>query len=784
MATVSSTVELLIKAQQPQRALSALTQSTDKLKQRLNATQGAFNKAGQAGTTSAKRAGTAYKNLGTEVSGVNKIVRTLRTSFVALGGAVTASGILQAGTDAIEAERRIKLLAASSGETEAALEVASRAASKFGLSSTEANEGVARLLARLKPMGVSLEDIESTFAGFNIAAKLAGATASESSGAFLQLTQALGSGVLRGQELNSILEQAPLIATAIALEMDTATGSLKKLGEEGKITSQIVLAALKRVETEGAEKLEEAMRGPAQQFKNLRNAGVELSKVLTKTLLPAIIPLVQGATNLLKSFNELPAGIQTFIITTTLATGAVVALSKTIAILVASKLGAFLAQQIALFQVFGAKIYFAAAAAGALKIAMAALPFGAVALGVGLLTTALINNNRKQKEFNDLIKFGGEEALKAAIKVEQLRKTQAQQRIDEAGPTGRMGKNSPFQRRMRRIIADADERIAKLQKRAGEIKVTTPRDDISDADQKRLAKLKQQNIAAKERLFESQEELAILRETNKVEKIKLQFAAKRSKVQRDFASLLSQSLSEEERGNLVAALRNELEQLSLEQNQAITNEIRSQFDAAMKFNGQLVELIPETNKLSEEFKSISDTINNEIINGIQGMIDGTKTLGEVATSMLKQVANQMLQMAIMGKQGSGGLAGTLISAVGSIFGAPSLAGPGGFTISDAATPMTSGLDFSSAFANGGRPPVGKAALVGERGPELFVPKTAGTIIPNNAMGGSTSIVVNVDASGSSVEGDEGSASQLGKMLGSAIQAELVKQKRPGGLLAT
>ena len=39
------------------------------------------------------------------------------------------------------------------------------------------------------------------------------------------------------------------------------------------------------------------------------------------------------------------------------------------------------------------------------------------------------------------------------------------------------------------------------------------------------------------------------------------------------------------------------------------------------------------------------------------------------------------------------------------------------------------------FANGGDPPVGKASIVGERGPELFVPRTAGTIIPNNALGG-------------------------------------------------
>ena len=88
----------------------------------------------------------------------------------------------------------------------------------------------------------------------------------------------------------------------------------------------------------------------------------------------------------------------------------------------------------------------------------------------------------------------------------------------------------------------------------------------------------------------------------------------------------------------------------------------------------------------------------------------------------------------------------------------------------------------SSFANGGRPPVGRPSLVGERGPELFVPDRAGTIIPNHAMGG-MNIVVNVDASGSNVEGDEDEGRALGIALSAAIETELIKQKRPGGLLA-
>jgi phage-related minor tail protein len=50
---------------------------------------------------------------------------------------------------------------------------------------------------------------------------------------------------------------------------------------------------------------------------------------------------------------------------------------------------------------------------------------------------------------------------------------------------------------------------------------------------------------------------------------------------------------------------------------------------------------------------------------------------------------------------------------------------------------TIGRFFGGFFAEGGQPPLGKASIVGEKGPELFVPKSAGTIIPNGGFGGAT-----------------------------------------------
>ena len=77
--------------------------------------------------------------------------------------------------------------------------------------------------------------------------------------------------------------------------------------------------------------------------------------------------------------------------------------------------------------------------------------------------------------------------------------------------------------------------------------------------------------------------------------------------------------------------------------------------------------------------------------------------------------------------------------------------------------------------------------MGEAGPEAIMPlcRGAGGRLGVESSGvGASNVVVNVDASGSSVEGDGDQAAQLGKMLGAAVQAELVKQKRPGGLLAS
>jgi hypothetical protein len=184
------------------------------------------------------------------------------------------------------------------------------------------------------------------------------------------------------------------------------------------------------------------------------------------------------------------------------------------------------------------------------------------------------------------------------------------------------------------------------------------------------------------------------------------------------------------------------------------------FEAQMAHQDELKRAIAEQ---KSQYEELNNTFRNGIVNSILDAVEGTRSLSESLAGILRQMARMILQQQLM----------NALSGFNPFKAAPSTAGPGGYTIPSAAIPK---------FANGGRPPVNRPSVVGERGPELFVPDRAGTIVPNNALGGAN-VVVNVDASGTQAQGDQPNAKALGAAIGAAVQAELVKQKRPGGLLS-
>ena len=201
-----------------------------------------------------------------------------------------------------------------------------------------------------------------------------------------------------------------------------------------------------------------------------------------------------------------------------------------------------------------------------------------------------------------------------------------------------------------------------------------------------------------------------------------------------------------------------------------------------------IQLLQKERELAEQtaaaFERMSQTIATDISNGIKGMIRGTSTLNDMLNNVLNKLIDAAFNMAMFGNMqgtlGGGGLFGSILGGLGGLFGSgPTMGGAGYF---DPVTGLgTAGPNFG--LAEGGMARGGRTYMVGERGPELFTPGVSGFVTPNHALGGSTNIVVNVDASGSNVQGDEAESRELGRLISVAVQSELVKQKRPGGILA-
>ena len=207
---------------------------------------------------------------------------------------------------------------------------------------------------------------------------------------------------------------------------------------------------------------------------------------------------------------------------------------------------------------------------------------------------------------------------------------------------------------------------------------------------------------------------------------------------------------------------NEAEVMLNQQIRDLKKEFPGLDEAAIRSTIQQTEALKKQIEAAEQMKQIYTdigmSIKDGVVGAIQGAIDGTKSLQEVASDLLLNIANKLLDVAV-------NLA---------LFGAMSGTGTGGG--------LLGGL--FKARANGGPVSSGQTYMVGERGPELFVPGRSGTIVANDKMGGgNTNVVVNVDAKGSSVEGDEQGANQLGRVISAAVQSELIKQQRPGGILA-
>jgi len=270
------------------KGLGAINDATAKLNKVQNAAKGATNNI-RPFTASTKAAATGVKGLGAAIATTLAPLLTLATAAAAAGKAVNVAFERQA------AEQKLKNFTSSTEEYNIALALAAETSQKFGLSQTEALTSLADMNSRLKGLGFGLKEVSEIQQGFQAIVLQSGTSAEDAAGAFLQLSQALGSGRLQGDELRSILERMPTLAQRIADSMGVSTAKIRELGAAGELTSDIIQKALAEAAA-GADGMTNKLSASQAAMKAFGQAADRAFAAVGAALAPVVVPAIEAAT--------------------------------------------------------------------------------------------------------------------------------------------------------------------------------------------------------------------------------------------------------------------------------------------------------------------------------------------------------------------------------------------------------------------------------------------------------------------------------------------------------
>ncbi len=565
------------------------------------------------------------------------------------------------------------------------------------------------------------------------------------------ITSALESGKVSQATLNQLTSQGINIQQALADKLGVSRDRLLEMAKRGQISVQDLVDTLVDVGNKGAQ----AVKKPATGIEMLGKASKDLGKAIGD-LGGAIVK------SLTPPFNWLAARLS-----------------------------------------------------GIINLAAQGIQSIANLLSGGTQSTVIANARARKLLFNET---GGAAPMRGNLTVAQT----ARLRVLEA--------------QQQKVVAAAETKIKPINVSSlGQAAPSGGGSDKAAKDAARLAQqLQEQLRSARELVTKKQAELNLTKAVSEEDKLKSKYEATRTERMQNYVKLLSKSLSDAERASLIEAQTLDIQisrleyekELSVIRKQqvedlysmlGVSNLLNLNFERmasfvgagkpALAFNPNM-NLVPsltggelggkaeqarlELEKLiapAEQLASAAEGIGSAFANSFKGVASGAMTAQEALSAFFQTVADRFLDMAaqIIAKWIEMTIlnsalrlfpGGTLFTGAGPVSGAAAFSGAGigsaGFSLPPL-IPMR---------ASGGPVSAGSPYIVGERGPELFVPGRSGTIVPNDSLGmGSANVVVNVDASGSSVQGDGNQANQLGKVIGIAVQQELIKQKRPGGLLA-
>jgi tape measure domain-containing protein len=292
--------------------LVALEGSDDGLKRALNSAQQSLGELSANAKTAGEKAAAGLAEVKAGMSAFGDQINSAKTQLLAFLTINWAAGKVQEIVQIADAwnmmAARLKLATIGQTEFTTAQKELFDIAQRIGVPIQETATLYGKLQQAVRMLGGEQKDALTITESISQALRISGASATEAQSSLLQFGQALASGVLRGEEFNSVVENSPRLAQALADGLNVPIGRLRKLAEEGRLTADVVVNALLRQKDKLASEYTQLPQTVSQAFQRLQNAfgqwvsQVDASTGITKKLADALTWL---ATNLEKVMSWL-----------------------------------------------------------------------------------------------------------------------------------------------------------------------------------------------------------------------------------------------------------------------------------------------------------------------------------------------------------------------------------------------------------------------------------------------------------------------------------------------
>lgn len=264
--------------------LVALEGADEGLKRAINSAERSLGEFGANAKTAGDKAAAGMAEVKAGMNAFGDQVAKAKTQLLAFLTLNWAAGKVQEIVQIADAwnmmSARLKLATAGQREYTVAQKELFAIAQRIGVPIQETATLYGKLQQAVRMLGGEQKDALSLTESISQALRISGASATEAQSSLLQFGQALASGVLRGEEFNSVVENSPRLAKALADGLNVPIGRLRKLAEEGRLTADVVVNALMSQKDKLAAEYAQLPMTVSQAFTRLSNAfGQWISKL-------------------------------------------------------------------------------------------------------------------------------------------------------------------------------------------------------------------------------------------------------------------------------------------------------------------------------------------------------------------------------------------------------------------------------------------------------------------------------------------------------------------------